>query len=116
MDLARVDVAIVSLTTPSVYWGGEKVSAAAARAINDDFASAQRSHRGRIRWFASLPWQYPKAAVTELRRAVKNGAVGVMVMANIHGEHLTDPQFEPIWAAIDKLELPVLVHPCSPRC
>ena len=114
MDLARVDVAIVSLTTPSVYWGGEKVSAAAARAINDDFASAQRSHRGRIRWLASLPWQYPKAAVTELRRAVKNGALGVMVMANIHGEHLTEPQFEPIWAAIDKLELPVLVHPCTP--
>ncbi len=114
MSKARVDIAVVSLTCPSVYWGGEKVSTQAARQMNDEFARAQKTWPDRIRWFASLPWQYPKAAVQELRRAVKAGAVGVMVIANVSGQHLTDPLFEPIWRAIDDAGLPVLVHPGAP--
>ena len=114
MTKARVDIAVVSLTCPSVYWGGEKVSTQAARQINDEFARAQKTWPDRIRWFASLPWQFPKAAVQELRRAVKAGAVGVMVIANVSGQHLTDPLFDPIWRAIDDAGLPVLVHPGAP--
>ncbi|OGA49252.1 MAG: hypothetical protein A3G25_00050 [Betaproteobacteria bacterium RIFCSPLOWO2_12_FULL_63_13] len=114
MDKARVDIAVVSLTCPSVYWGGEKVSVSTARLMNEDFARAQKRWPKRIRWFASLPWQYPKAALAELKRAVKAGAVGVMVIANVGGRHLTDPLFDPIWRAIDAAHLPVLVHPGSP--
>jgi aminocarboxymuconate-semialdehyde decarboxylase len=40
--------------------------------------------------------------------------MGVMVLANIDGRSLTDPQFEPIWRAIDARSLPVLVHPTAP--
>ncbi len=36
------------------------------------------------------------------------------VLANIAGKSLTDPMFAPIWAAIDKRALPVLVHPTDP--
>jgi aminocarboxymuconate-semialdehyde decarboxylase len=82
--------------------------------MNDDMAKAQRAYPDRIRWFASLPWQYPVLAVKELTRATKAGAVGVMVLANINGEHLTNPRFAPIWTAIDKLKLPVLIHPTAP--
>ena len=114
MTKARVDIAVVSLTCPSVYWGGEKVSTQAARQMNDEFARAQKTWPDRIRWFASLPWQFPKVAVQELRRAVKAGAVGVMVIANVGGQHLTDPLFDPIWRAIDDAGLPVLVHPGAP--
>ena len=114
MDKARVDLAVVSLTCPNVYWGGEKVSIQAARHMNDEFARAQKKWPHRIRWFASLPWQYPKAALLELKRAVKAGAVGVMVIANVSGRHLTDPLFDPIWKAIDDAKLPVLVHPGAP--
>ena len=35
MDEAGIDVSIVSLTCPNVYWGGEEVSTAAARESND---------------------------------------------------------------------------------
>ena len=115
MTKAGVDIAVVSLTCPSVYWGGEKVSTKAARQMNDEFARAQKIWPDRIRWFASLPWQYPKAAVQELKRAVKAGAVGVMVIANVGGQHLTDPLFDPIWRAIDKAGLPVLVQPGAPH-
>ena len=69
MDEAHVDMAIISLTCPNVYWGGEEISLRAARIVNDDMARAQRAYPSRIRWMASLPWEYPARAVAELLNA-----------------------------------------------
>jgi aminocarboxymuconate-semialdehyde decarboxylase len=115
MDKAGVDVAIVSLTSPNVYWGEREVSLRAARQVNDSMAEQQRARPERIRWFASLPWQFADDAKQELARSVAAGAVGVMVLANIDGRDLTDANFAPIWADIDRLKLPVLVHPTAPQ-
>jgi aminocarboxymuconate-semialdehyde decarboxylase len=115
MDKAGVDLAIVSLTCPNVFWGTRETSGAVARAVNDSMAEQQRARPDRIRWFASLPWQFADDAVAELERACGNGAVGVMVLGNIAGRHLTDPGFAPVWRAIDQRALPVLVHPTAPQ-
>jgi aminocarboxymuconate-semialdehyde decarboxylase len=114
MDKARVDLAIVSLTSPNAYLGDASVSLHAAKLMNDCFAEAQTTYPDRIRWFCSLPWQHPALARQELRRALVAGAVGVMVIANIDGQSLTDPAFTDTWQAIDDAELPVLVHPSAP--
>ncbi|MFP6711895.1 MAG: amidohydrolase family protein [Rhodospirillales bacterium] len=114
MDDAGVDVSIVSLTCPSVYWGGEEISTATAIMMNDDMAEQQSTYPDRIRWFATLPWQYPEKAIAELERACEKGAVGVFVSASISGMSLTDPSFASIWDAIDQRELPVLIHPGAP--
>ncbi len=114
MNKAGVDLAVVSLTCPSVYWGGKRVSRATARMMNDHMAAQQATWPDRIRFFASLPWQYADAALAELERALGLGAVGVFVAANVSGRALTDPKLAPIWAAIDKHALPVLVHPAAP--
>jgi aminocarboxymuconate-semialdehyde decarboxylase len=114
MNKARVDIAITSLTCPNVFWGSAEVSLKAARIANDDMAKAQKTWPERIRWFASLPWQHEKLALEELKRACDNGAVGVMVLANIGGKALTDSQFSSVWKEIDRRGLPVLVHPSAP--
>lgn len=115
MDKAKVDLAIVSLTCPNVFFGGREVSLRAAQLVNDSMAEQQRAHPDRIRWFASLPWQHAEDAVAELARCVKAGAVGVMQIANVVGEDLTDETFAPVWAEIDRLKLPVLIHPSAPQ-
>jgi aminocarboxymuconate-semialdehyde decarboxylase len=114
MDTAGIDVSVVSLTCPNVYWGDEAISVRAAVEANDNVADAQSRYPDRLRWFASLPWEYPQRAVQELERACAKGAVGVMVLANVSGKSLTDPMFAPIWAEIDRRGLPVLVHPTDP--
>jgi len=114
MDQCGVDVCVVSLTCPNVFWGGPEISLTAARIMNDDMAAAQAAHPSRLRWLASIPWQYPERALAELTRAHAAGASGVMVLANIDGRSLTDDAFAPIWAAIDAKGLPVLVHPTAP--
>jgi len=114
MYKARVDIAVTSLTCPNAFWGTPEISLKAARVMNDEMAKAQKTWPDRIRWFASLPWQHSALAIEELSRSLNQGAVGVMVLANIGGKTLTDPQFEPIWKEIDKRGLPVLVHPSAP--
>ena len=114
MDKAKVDVAVLSLTCPNVYWGDAEESAATARMMNDSMAFQQSKHPDRFRYFCSLPWQHPDKSIQELEHALDNGAVGVMVIANIDEQHLTDPCFIPVWEAIDKHALPVLIHPSLP--
>ena len=114
MNDARVDMAILTLTCPNVYWGGPEISLKAAQVMNDDMARAQTQWPDRIRFMASLPWQYPDKAVAELERACGKGAVGAVVLANVNGESLTDAKFAPIWQAIDRRGLPVLMHPTAP--
>ncbi len=115
MDEAGVDIAIITLPAPSCFWGDEATSVEAARIANDAFAAAQSSYPERLRWMASLPWEYPDAAVAELDRACKAGAVGVLTLGNINGRHLTDPLFAPVWQAIEDRALPVLLHPTIPQ-
>jgi len=115
MDAAGVDIAIVTLTSPNVYWGSPKTSLFASQSINNDMAEQQRRFPDRIRFMCSLPWQHPKLAFAELKRACDElGAVGVMVLANIDGRSLTDKAFASIWKEIDRRALPVLVHPTAP--
>ena len=114
MDKAKVDMAIVTLTAPNCFWGDAKTSLKAAQLVNDDMAAAQTTWPDRIRWMCSMPWEHPELAVTELERCVKAGAVGVMVLANVAERSLTEAAFQPIWKAIDRHKLPVLVHPTAP--
>ena len=115
MDAAGVDLAVVTLTSPNVYWGGAKASLEAAQVVNDDMAAQQRRTPERLRFMCSLPWQHPKLALAELERACDElGAVGVMVLANLDGVSLTHKSFSSIWREIDRRDLPVLVHPTAP--
>jgi aminocarboxymuconate-semialdehyde decarboxylase len=115
MDQAGVDIAIVTLTSPNVFWGSPAQSLAAARLVNDDMANQQRRYPERIRFMCSLPWQHAKLAVAELKRACDElGAVGVMQIANVDGVSLTDRRFGPVWKEIDRRGLPVLIHPSAP--
>jgi aminocarboxymuconate-semialdehyde decarboxylase len=114
MDKGGVDISIVSLTCPNVFWGGREISLKAARTVNDSMAAAEKRYPDRVRWMASLPWQYADDAVGELERAKKLGAVGVMTLGNIAGKPLTAPEFAPVWKAVEAHGLPVLVHPTVP--
>ena len=114
MDNAGVDMAVLSLTGPNVFWGTPEVSAKAARIANATYAESQSRHPGRIRWIASLPWEQPDAALAELTRARADGALGVATLANIRGRDLGDALFAPVWSEIDRLALPVFVHPTIP--
>jgi len=55
MDEAGVDMAVLSLTGPNVFWGTRETSIKAARIGNAAYAESQRKYPGRIAWVASHP-------------------------------------------------------------
>ena len=114
MKRAGIDLSIVSLTAPNVYWGDEATSVAASRAINDDMAGAQLAYPNQIRFFASLPLEYPVRAIEELDRAMSLGAVGICTLCNLRGRELVEASLDPIWSEINRRKLPVFVHPTNP--
>ncbi len=114
MNMHGVDISVVSLAAPNVFWGTAEISLRAAQAANDQFAQWRTAYPDRIRWFATLPWLHPQLAVSEINRALRHGASGVVTLANIAEKSLTDPLFAPVWRAIDDKALPVLVHPTAP--
>lgn len=114
MDEAGVDMAVISLTAPNVYVGSRELSNMLARRVNDDFAAEQARNPDRIRWMASLPWEYPEDALAELARVRTTGASAICTLTNILGTRLTDERFEPIWSAIEESGLPVFIHPTTP--
>ena len=114
MDEAGIDMSILSLTAPGVLFGNKEISIHAANISNDYLAEAQDGHPERLRWIGTLPMQFPDAAVVELKRLIANGALGVLICANVDGTPLTDRSFAPLWEEANRLQTVVTIHPTLP--
>ena len=66
-------------------------------------------------WAASLAMNVPDEAVKEVERATKNGACAIQLHTNVDGAPLDEPQFWPIFEAIEKSGKPILLHPIRTR-
>lgn len=113
MDRQGIAVQAVSLSTPMVYWGDEAFSHRMAAAWNDGASAAHLQYPTRIVALMMLPMLYPDRAIDELNRASKlPGMRGVYMGTHIDETHdLDDPLFDPIYARIEALGLPVFLHP-----
>ena len=83
-----------------------------AKLINDGFAGITAKYGDQFPgWVAQVSLAAPDAGVGEATRAIKNGALGVQIYTNVAGKPLDDPAFEPFFAAMDKLNKPIWMHP-----
>ena len=74
-----------------------------------------RHNPGRLEGFAIVPMSDPDSAAAELNHAVKNyGFKGLQLTANVHGKYMDDPKYLPIFDEVNKLGLPIYIHPCPP--
>src|SRR6266850_77505 len=67
----------------------------------------------RLKFAAQIAFHDVGLAIREAQRAVRElGAVAVIGNPNpVGGRHIHDPEFEPLWDAIEELEVPVGFHP-----
>jgi aminocarboxymuconate-semialdehyde decarboxylase len=83
-----------------------------SRRLNDGIAAAARSHPDSFIGFATVPLQDVAAAVAELTRATGElGLQGVEILTTINGIGLDTPTLDPFWAAAERLDVPILIHP-----
>lgn len=113
MDAHGVTMQVLSLTVPGIQGIPDaQVAVEDARAANDHLASVVAAHPDRFRGFAALPLQDPVAAAEELRRCIGAlGFCGALVNDTTGGHYLDEPQFAPLWQAIEELQVPLYLHP-----
>ncbi len=106
MDEAGVDYGVMRVPVWQEWLGLET-----CKAVNDNAAEIVASSGGRLFATACVPPWGGKENVYELERCVKElGAVGVQLACHYGQLYLDDEVFEPYLRAIEKLDIPVVVH------
>jgi len=115
MNRVGIDVEVVSLSTPNVFFAEAKHQPEIARIVNDAYAELIAMHPARFKGFASIPMDDPDAALRELHRAIDELKLnGVILLSNIGGKPLTSPEYRPFFAEANRMKLCILLHPMLP--
>ncbi|MHA3021653.1 amidohydrolase family protein [Mycobacterium sp. BMJ-28] len=115
MDIAGVDTAVLSLTTPGLQDLPAPEAVALQAPTNDVIADAVRRHPGRFQGWAALATPSPAAAATELERAVTHlGLNGAMLHARSGADFLDAPAYWDIFAVAEYHRAPLYLHPSLP--
>lgn len=105
---------ILSLPSPPVEsFGAPQVTGELARLANDGMAELVAKHPDRfVGFIAGLAMNDVAGAVAEAERAVTQlGAVGIQLFSNINGRPLYTSETEPLFALMERLDLPIWLHP-----
>src|SRR5437016_9532963 len=84
MDRVGIDVEVVSLSTPNVFFADAQHQPEIARMVNDSYAELIAEHPTRFKGFASIPMDNTDAAIAELHRAIDDPQLnGVILISNL---------------------------------
>ncbi len=115
MDRVGIDVEVISLSTPNLFFADAQHQPEIARIVNDAYAELIAQHPARFKGFASIPMDTPDAALNELHRAIDELKLnGVILLSNIAGKPLTSPEYRPFFAEANRMKLCILLHPMLP--
>jgi aminocarboxymuconate-semialdehyde decarboxylase len=115
MDRVGIDVEVVSLSTPNLFFTSAEHQPNVAKMMNDSYAELIAKHPKRFKGFASIPMDAPDAALSELHRAIDELKLnGVILLSNIGGRPLTAPEYRPFFAEANRMRLCIFLHPMLP--
>ena len=110
MDDAGIDVQVIYPTLFLTKLSDDDEFESALQISYNHWVAERAAQSKRLRWVAMLPLRTPQAAVKEIERAKKAGAVGVVTFGTVESKMLHSPEFEDVWAAAAANDLPVAVH------
>jgi aminocarboxymuconate-semialdehyde decarboxylase len=115
MDRVGIDVEVVSLSTPNVFFANAHDQPVVARMVNDAYADLISKYPKRFKGFASIPMDAPDAALSELHRAIDELKLnGVILLSNIGGKALTAAEYRPFFEEANRINLCIFLHPMLP--
>ena len=116
MTEAHIDYSVLSMPTPHIYRGNERLAAQVAREINEEMAELCRDHGDKFGFVATLPTPCVKSSLEEIRFCLDElNALGVKVPSNSDGVYLGDPGMDEIFADLDRRGALVILHPSPAR-
>jgi len=113
MDRMGVDLQVLSIN-PFWYKKDRDTAEAICRIHNEALADLCARAPGRLAAFASLPMQYPELAIEMLEHAVKEqGLKGAAIGGSVAGRDFCLPEFHPVLAKAQELDVMLFIHPQS---
>jgi predicted TIM-barrel fold metal-dependent hydrolase len=117
MDEAGVDKAILSISTPGIWFDDTNEARVVARECNEYAAALVRDYPDRFDFFAAVPLPDSSGSIAEIAYAIDQlGAVGVGLLTNYGGRYLGDPVFSPVFEELDRRGTTVYIHPTTVDC
>ena len=118
MDRFGVRTAILSISTPGIWFGKDDHEARAmARLCNEYAARMAGDHKGRYGVFASLPMPDVEGALREIEYACDTlKADGIGLMTSYGDKWPGDPMFAPVLEELNRRKAVVYFHPLAPDC
>jgi len=100
---------------PQLPYGEDaKKTARAARFVNDQYAELVQAHPSRFRAFAALPMPHLDESIGEMGRALDElGMAGVAMNTTVLGRPLVEPDFEPVFAELNRRSAVLYLHPAG---
>jgi len=115
MDANGITMQVLSVDSSGANLLNPKEGPAFATRYNDLIAERISGFENRFTAFAHLPMTAPIAAADELERAVNEYHFrGAMIRGLTEDKFLDQPEFAPILARAEKLDVPVYLHPGLP--
>jgi predicted TIM-barrel fold metal-dependent hydrolase len=116
MDEHDIASAVVSISTPGVHLraaaGPDLEAHVKAREMNELAARLVQDHPRRFGFFATLPVRDVDAALEEIAYAYEAlHAWGVVLLANVQGRYLGEPEYEPLFEELARRQAIAFVHP-----
>ena len=113
MEKHGIDISIVSLANPWLDWLPSSEAADTARKVNDEVEKMCAEHAGKLYAFGTLPLSAPaEGVVAEIERlSTLKHHRGIIMGTSGLGNGLDDPALDPIYAALEKHEQLVFLHP-----
>ena len=117
MDKASVQTAMLSITTPGLWFGDATASLKLARSCNEYAAKLIVENKGRFGSFAALPMPNVDATLGEIAYAYDALRVdGVSMFTSYEGKWLGDAAFVPVFDELNRRKAIVATHPATAAC
>ena len=114
MDKAGIDQAILALTAPGVQCMEKSQAIEFAEMANDFLIDGIKKYPDRYFGLTAIAPQDPEQAAKEIERGHAAGLKGVIVNSHTLNEYMDDEKYDPIFAACERLNTPIYMHPGTP--
>jgi predicted TIM-barrel fold metal-dependent hydrolase len=113
MDEAGIDAQVLCTGASQPGYRPEKDKAAeGTRFANDHYKEVVERYHGRFAAFGCVPLPHVDAAIAEAARCLDElNFSGINLGCSIKGQALDQPEFEPLWAELNRRRAVVFLHP-----
>jgi predicted TIM-barrel fold metal-dependent hydrolase len=117
MDRGGVSTAMISITTPGIWFGNIDETRRMTRQENEYGARMVSDNKGRFGLFAVLPLPDVDSSLREIEYAFDTlKAEGVGLLSNWENKWLSDESFKPVLDELNRRNAIVYTHGAAPGC